>query len=143
MYKSIFGFVWALLITGCATTPVPASQATVVPNDRLVAFQERTTTTSSTLIVTRDEGLIGSGCFYSFLIDGVVAARFATSETARFYVAPGEHRLRVGRDLEGRGLCGTDRDAWTQRETLLRAGEQKSFRLSIDANGATDIQRSD
>jgi hypothetical protein len=32
---------------------------------------------------------------------------------------------------------------WTQRETLFKSGERKSFRLSIDQNGKLDIHRSD
>jgi hypothetical protein len=32
---------------------------------------------------------------------------------------------------------------WTQRETLFKPGERKSFRLSIDQNGKLDIHRSD
>ena len=52
-------------------------------------------------------------------------------------------RLRAGRDPGGKGLCGMRQGERTQRETRLKPGELKYFRLSIDANGKPDIQRSD
>ena len=94
-------------------------------------------------MVTRDEGYVGSGCYLSFVINGTHAGRFDVAETAEFHVMPGELLLRVGPDLMGAMLCGLGKDYWTQRETVLRAGETKSFRLSTDANGRMDIQRAD
>ena len=59
--------------------------------------------------------------------------------------AAGELKLRLcaGRDPEGKGLCGIRQGEWTQRETTLKPGDLRYFRLSIDANGKPDIQRSD
>jgi hypothetical protein len=128
---------------GCATTPVAPSAATQVPSDRLLAFQEKTDATNATLVITRDHGFVGSACYLSVAIDGTLAARLAVEETARFYVKPGEVLLRVGRDPEGQGLCAFGQGDWTQRETIVRQGETKYFRLSIDANGKKDIQRSE
>ena len=128
---------------GCATTPVSPSTAKQVPKDRLLAFQERIAENSATLVVTRDEGFVGGGCYLSFVVNGTHAARFDVAEIAEFYVAPGELLLRVGPDLMGEMLCALGKDYWTQRETLLRPGETKFFRLSIDANGGMDIQRAD
>jgi hypothetical protein len=133
-----------VLLSGCATTPVSPTEASRVPAERLLAFQESAPDRTATLVVTRDSGLLGSGCFASFLIDGTHAARFGPGETAQFRVTPGEIVLRNGVDLMGRGLCGFgSSDYWTQRETILRAGETKYFRLSLDASGKPDIQRSD
>jgi hypothetical protein len=58
-------------------------------------------------------------------------------------VNAGDVLLRVGRDPQGKGLCAFGKGEWTQRETVLRPDETKYFRLSIDANGKTDIQRGD
>jgi hypothetical protein len=132
-----------LLVAGCATTPVPVSSALAAPADRLLAFQDVPPGPSGTLIVTRDKGFGGSGCYYSFFINDILAARLAVAETAKFYVAPGELVLRSGRDPQGRALCGMLQDEWTQRETILRDKETKYFRLLIDANGKTDLQRAD
>ncbi|QLQ28070.1 MAG: hypothetical protein HZT39_07210 [Pseudoxanthomonas sp.] len=94
-------------------------------------------------MLTRDRGFLGSGCYYGFFINNELAARIDNSETATFVVPVGELVLRVGRDPSGRALCGMDKEEWTQRETIFREGEKKYFRLSIDPNGKTDIQRAD
>jgi hypothetical protein len=132
-----------LVLAGCASTPVSPSNAKQIPSERLLAFQEMTPERTATLVVTRDQGIVGGGCYYSFVLNGMHAARFGVGESARFHVSPGELLLRAGRDLMGRGLCGTGKEHWTQRETVLRPGETKTFRLSIDANGEADIQRAD
>jgi hypothetical protein len=134
----------SIVLVGCATTPVAPSAATQVPGDRLLAFQERTADATAVLVITRDAGFPGSACYFAVTLNGTLAARLDTGETARFYMTPGEIRMRVGRDPMGRGLCGLGLDAqWTQRETVVRQEETKHFRLLIDANGKTDIQRSD
>lgn len=133
----------ALLLGGCATTPVSMSAAKQVPTDRLLAFQVATGDKTATVTVIRDEGFIGSACYYTVHLNKILAARLDVAEFARFYVEPGEIVLRAGRDSQGGGLCSVQLDNWTQRETLLKPGEQKFFRLSIDANGKLDIMRSD
>lgn len=135
--------VGALLLSGCATTPLPSSQATPAPAERVLAFQEKSPANNASLVLTRDEGFLGSGCYYALWINGKLSARFATGETAVFFIEPGEHVLRAGRDPQGQGLCGVDSDNWTQRETILRANERKFFRLSLDQNGKLDVQRSE
>ena len=134
----------ALLIGGCATTPTPLSSARQAPTDRVLAFQTTTGEKTATLIVIRDEGFYGSGCYYAVHINGVLAARLSVGEMARFYVEPGEIVLRAGRDPQGGGLCNIAVDNnWTQREIVLKLGEQKSFRLSIEPQGKLDIHRAD
>lgn len=132
-----------LIIPGCATVPISSNSATPAPLDRILYYSDKTPKTTSTIVVTRDVGYMGSACFYALMINGQLAARFGVGEKATFYVEPGEILLRVGRDPQGKGLCGTMQDDWTQRETIMRPGETKYFRLSIDANGKTDIQRSE
>lgn len=132
-----------LLLTSCASSPVPLNNATLAPSERLLAFQEVIQGPSGTLVLTRDKGLAGSACYSGFFINDVLAARLSPSETGRFYLPPGELVLRSGLDPRGKGLCGVRHDEWTQRETILREGEIKYFRMSIDVNGKFDIQRSD
>ena len=76
-------------------------------------------------------------------INQTLAARLDTSEVAKFYLEPGEILLRVGRDPQGKGLCALGQDQWVQRETILRPGEQKTFRMTTGDNGQFDIIRSD
>lgn len=143
MRTTLISLIGAFTLAGCATTPIPAAQAKPAPKERVVAFQEKTSANNSMAVVTRDSGILGSGCLYGFWIDGTLAARLDVAETASFFVEPGEHVLRVGIDPQGRGLCAAGSGNWTQRETILRANERKFFRLSIDQNGKADIERSE
>lgn len=108
-----------------------------------MGFQSAVAGPSGTLVLTRDKGALGSGCYYGFYVNEKLAARMDNSETASFVVPTGELVLRVGGDPSGRGLCGLSKQQWTQRETTFRDGERKFFRLSIDLNGKADIQRAD
>jgi hypothetical protein len=119
------------------------AKAKPVPSDRLMGFQMPIEGPSGILILTRDKGMLGSGCYYGFFIDNTLAARVDNSETATFIVPTGELVLRAGRDPDGRALCGVGQQEWTQRETIMQDGDKKHFRLSIDLNGKTDIQRAD
>lgn len=105
---------------------MPLSSALKAPPDRVLALQLATGDKTATLTVVRDEGFIGSGCYYAVHIDRVLVARLDVAEFARFYVEPGEIVLRAGRDPQGVGLCGLDLDNWTQRETILNQAN-KSF----------------
>ncbi|WP_157572301.1 hypothetical protein [Nevskia soli] len=133
----------ALALSACATTPVSLDAAKQTPAERVLAFQQPPSGTPSSIVVTRDKGFLGGGCYYALLINGTLAARFDTGETAKFFMEPGEILLRAGRDPEGKALCAAGQDDWTQRETVLHPQETKYFRLSIDANGKTDIQRAE
>ena len=131
------------ILSGCATTPVSINDAKQVPADRLLAFQTAGADKTAILTVIRDEGFLGSGCYYGLWINKTLAARVDVAEYAKFYVEPGETLLRIGRDPQGKGLCAVDQDNWTQRETILKAGVPKTFRMSIDVNGKVDISRAD
>jgi hypothetical protein len=132
-----------LIFSGCATTPIPAASAKETPPARVLAFQNKPNGPFGTLVITRDVGYLGGGCYNSVTLNGTLAARMDVGEKSTFTVPPGEILMRVGRDPEGKALCGTSQDEWTQRETSIKADETKYFRLSIDANGKADIQRSE
>jgi len=103
----------ALLLGGCATTPVSMSEAKQAAADRVLAFRIIADDKTGSLTVIRDEGFIGSACYYAVHINGILAARLDVAEFARFYVEPGEILLRAGRDPQGGGLCGVQLDNWT------------------------------
>lgn len=133
----------AAILLGCATTPESTINTKPVPKERLLAYQTETEETTAKITITRDKGNMGSGCYYALAINGDLAARLDPSERAIFFLKPGETLLRVGRDPMGKGLCSIGKDDWTQRETQLKPGDIKYFRISIDVNGKTDIQRSE
>jgi hypothetical protein len=120
----------ALLASSCATQGVPRAEATRVPPDRLLAFTDRKDGYAS-VVVTRDAGLMGGGCFIGLVISGTLAARFDPAETAEFFVPPGETDMAVVRDPQGRGMCSMG--AWNpvpEHYTLKKDG-LNLFRISL------------
>lgn len=140
--KSILSFVVLVLISGCATSPINPEKASPVPTERLLAYQENNEG-YGVLVVTRDTGYLGGGCFSGFFINGELAARFSPGEVAKFFVPAGEVLLKTSVDPHGRALCGVGKDHWTQRETIMKPGEKKTFRLSLSTSGKLDVQRMD
>lgn len=144
MKKTIFGVMISIVFMGCNTTPVTVSNAIPIDQGRALAFQNKPTENFGTIIVIRDEGMTGGGCFIGLHINGKLAARIDTKEIVKFYVEPGEILFKVGRDPMGRGLCSTGQDHWTQRESFIKSNEIKYFRISTDGgSGKFDIIRAD
>lgn len=143
MKIAIVATLAALVFGGCATTPIRSSDAAQIPKERLLAFQEKTEKTTSTITITRDVGVLGSACYLAVRINGTVSARLDVAETSRFYVEPGEILLSAGYDPLGRGLCGASPGYWKTRETYLRPGEAKFYRLTLEPSGSIDIIRSE
>ncbi|WP_445572076.1 hypothetical protein [Pseudomonas sp. E102] len=126
--KLIVGALAVALLAGCATSPVPSSEADPVPSSRLFAFQAPTPG-GATLVVTRDKGFVGGGCNTAVSIDGRRAAEIGTGETAKFRVTPGEHIVSAS-------SCGS---GLKERETEIKAGSTKKFRISIDSSMSMDL----
>jgi len=124
-------FVAALgvaLLAGCASSPVPSSQADPVPSTRLFAYQAAVDG-ESFLVVTRDKGFVGAGCNATVSIDGVRAAEVGSGETAKFRVTPGEHIVSAS-------TCGS---GLKERETSIKPGATKKFRISVDSAMSLDL----
>lgn len=140
MHRSLFISIVATCLGGCATTYVAPSAAFQPAPDRITAFQEKSAETNATLNVTRDAGYVGGGCYLGFFVGKVLAARMAPKETASFHVLPGEHHFRVSGDPTGRGLCQGGENSGSTRETLIKVGETKSFRLTTSIGNPPDVQ---
>lgn len=140
MLKLATYLVLSIALLGCAnmSTPVPFAIAKPVPQERLLAFQKPSSDSNATLVMIRDSGFFGGGCYHAIWIDGVLAAKLDPEETATFYVTPGEHLLRVGN--VGAGLCVRFANNWVQRETTVRPNQRKFFRvLWSPQDGKADI----
>lgn len=120
------------LLSGCATSPVPSSQADPVPAGRLLAFQATPPSPYGTLVVTRDSGFTGSACNTILYIDGKKAAEIASGESAKFYLEPGERIVGVNSTT----LCG---GGLKERSFVLDAGATKKYRISIDTSMSMDL----
>ncbi len=139
--SSIACLFLAALTAGCSTVAVVPNAAMDVPAERLVRPSQ---TGDARLTVVRDEGFLGKACYYALYVNRELTARMATSERVSLAVPSGEVLLGVGRDPQGAGLCSPVADTTrVQRETLLKPGEHKFYRLVIQRDGGVDLMRSD
>lgn len=119
------------ILASCVSYTEPPKAASPVPNDRLLAFQEKTLN-SAIMVVTRDDGyMAGGGCYTAILIDGVVAGRLGIGERATFFLDPGRHVYGISGDPMGKGLCAL-RIAQPQKESSseFKASETQKYRIS-------------
>ncbi|MGQ7247599.1 hypothetical protein ACUN9Y_09690 [Halomonas sp. V046] len=133
--KGAIALCAAVMLTGCATSPVPAEQADQVPSERLYGLQNQPKTPHATVQITRDSGVNFSMCNASVHIDGKKVAELEPSETASFYVDPGERVLGI---TTGGGICA---NLMQELESSLKEGERKRYRISMDASGSLDLSR--
>jgi len=138
MLKTQVLLVVFMFLAGCATTPVHINDAKLAPSDRVLAFQSADIN-KSTLTVIRDEGFIGSACYYGLWINNVLAARLDVAEYAKFHVEPGEILLKISRDPQGSGLCGVEQSNWTQRETIMKPGDKKLLECQLTQTGSSTL----
>jgi hypothetical protein len=131
--KRILIALAALAIVGCATQAPKQSQIKAVPADRAMAFQSPSDG-DATIIVTRDVGFAGGGCFAGLYLDGDLVAKMDTGERASLYVPSGRHV--IGTWNVGKALCGY-REGKDRRETdaTLKPGETRKFRILIGNAG--------
>jgi hypothetical protein len=121
----------AVLLTGCATSPLSSEMASPVPEARLLAFQDANHG-ASRLVITRDKGATGFGCRTNTFINGVHAAEIGAAETASFFLPPGRHLIGVNT----RGICSS---GMKEAELSMVEGEERRFRISIDNTGSLHL----
>lgn len=108
------------LLAGCANQPVSFSEAQPVPADRIYAFQAPA---DSTVFVTRDSGLLGVALKTNLYIDGILAAKFSSGESASFGVTQGSHIMGVKADIGGGML--------SEREITVKLGDRPHQRIVV------------
>ena len=132
--KLLFISVVALCLAGCATEAVLPSQAKQAPKERLLKFQSPGVGEQAKLIVVRDKGFLGSGCFVGVYLNQEKAAILDPGEKAEFYLKPGEWNVA----LMGEGRCAS-LTRYLLEETLcsLRTLQKPSVYLQIRAETLT------
>jgi len=127
MKKTSLLLLSALMLAGCATSPVSPSQAKPVPTDR-IAYHG---TGDSAITITRDTGYMMGGCYGVPTLDGKDIARIDTGETVTIAVPHGDHLLGFKGDDQGRGLCSVSADSlFKEISVTLKPNETKRFRIS-------------
>lgn len=127
-----------LLLAGCATKPVATSDARqVAPTS--TAGQASPGEPSGQLVVVRDKGWMGSGCYISILVNGQSVARLDTGEKVTLEIKPG--RLMLGATPDGNGLCKSGMAQRNKRETqvTVELGDKLVYRVATSENGELNI----
>lgn len=121
-----------MLASACSTTPIPASEATPAPSERLSGLQSPPPGEFATLVVTRDQGFYGSACDTVLSVDGQEVGRLRSGEVARFYAKPGA--IILGAQTSAMCLGGLK-----EREVKLNPASTIRYRISIDSSGGLDL----
>lgn len=131
--KRIFVAAAALALAGCATHVPKPNQVRPVPSERALAFQSPSDGDAS-IIVTRDAGFVGGGCYAGLYLDGDLVAKMDTGERATLHVPAGRHI--IGTWSVGKALCGY-REGEDRRETdaTLKPSELRKYRILIGNAG--------
>lgn len=124
------------LIAGCATSPVPSSEARQAPASQLSAYQSKPSGSYGTLQVIRDSGHTGSLCSMAVFIDGKQAAKLDPGQKASFYLPPDS--VSVGAAYTGSGICSMGADR-VERESTIKDGAVKKYRVFTGGDGQIDI----
>ena len=135
--RLIYAVLPLLLLAGCSSFRAEPENIKAVPEDRLLAYQESQPGTGE-IVVNRDLGLMGGGCYVAVLVDRKVAARIGLGEVASFQVPTGTRVLGIGIDKMDDTLCSYGR---LRRELAVRvvAGESQQFRIISQSQGGFDI----
>lgn len=134
MRRLLIAALAGAVLAGCSTSAVPPSQA--VKSTKVFAYQSTPKTPFGTLTVTRDAGFISSGCDMAVFVNGQLAAKLATKETATFKIPAGE--VIVGAGIVGSGICSTAAER-REREVRLSEGQHKKYRIFISSEADVDI----
>ena len=135
--RLIYAVLPVLLLAGCSSFRAEPENIKAVPEDRLLAYQEPVTGAGE-IVVNRDLGLMGGGCYIAVLVDRQVAARIGMGEVASFQVPAGNRVLSIGIDKMDDTLCAYGR---LRRELAVKvvAGERQQFRVVSQSQGGFDI----
>lgn len=117
----------AACLVGCSTSPIPTSQASRVPADRIhsEAFSKPGSNTG-TLVVKRDTGLTGSGCNYTISINGGELFTIGSGEVHAVYPPAG--KVFVGAYPKW-PLCP---GGLAEVQVNIEAGKTEALRLGMD-----------
>ena len=136
--RSILIALPLLLLAGCSSFRGDPEHIKPVPEARLLAFQEAQAN-SAQIVVNRDFGVMGGGCFVAIEVDRKVAARIGVGEVATFQVPPGTRVVGITPDRMDDTLFGMGR---LLREVAvpLKSGEIQHLRIVSQNKGGFDIR---
>jgi hypothetical protein len=116
-------------IIGCATTPVPNSEASLVStgsvlNHRLLDARPGT----SQVTIKRDSGFFGGGCSVRIFVNGEPLADIRTSEKVVIYLPEGDHMF----GSRPNGICA---GGTSEVKASVKPGIPLNLRVAYGSNG--------
>ena len=135
-YLGIFSIIcW---LSGCATTPVPYTDATSVPQDNILEGYKQFSNQAenrSRVIVVRDSGMLGAALPAKLSINGTEVAKLWSSERLELFLEPGTYIFGVEPSPRLGG-------ALVETTFEIRSGKSYAFRISLTLSGAFSFQQS-
>lgn len=119
-----------ILLAGCSSYRAEPGHITQVPADRLLAFQEPVEG-GGQIVVNRDMGGLGSGCYIAVHVDRQLAARIGIGEVASFQVPPGDRIVGIGIDETDDTLCSKGQ-LRREKAAHVEPGQSETFRIVSD-----------
>lgn len=120
-----------LALAGCSSVTADRDKVTQVPADRLLAYQAPVEG-GGEIVVNRDIGMLGGGCYVAISIDRTVAARIGIGEEAHFKVPAGARIVGIGLDEKDDSLCSKGR-LHQELTVQLEKGVSQRFRIVSEA----------
>ncbi|EXF44027.1 3-isopropylmalate dehydratase large subunit [Pseudomonas sp. BAY1663] len=135
--RLILALTSLLSLAACSSWQPDPEDIEAVPAERLLAYQQPLENAGE-VVVTRDFGWRGGGCYIAVLIDRELAARIHVGEEARFQVPAGARIVSIETDRMDDTLCGK---LSLRREKLAQvvAGQTLAFRIISDNRIGFDI----
>ncbi|MBU9815504.1 hypothetical protein J1781_11640 [Rahnella sp. C60] len=134
--KKLCSVLFLILMVGCSTNPVALNNAKNVPLSQALKFQSPKNGDTK-LVVIRDSGITGSGCYAAIFVNGEKSALLNTSEKTTLYLPPGEYIIGVA--FDGSGWCSMGKERQEQ-SVVLKSDNEKVVRVYTDGNGNLDIK---
>lgn len=135
--RLILALTSLLSLTACSSWQADPEDVVPVPADRVLAYQVPVEN-SGEVVVTRDFGWRGGGCYIALMIDRELAARVHVGEVVRLQVPAGQRIVSIGTDPLDDTLCGKLR---LRREKLAQVapGQILEYRIIVDNQIGFDI----
>jgi len=119
----------AITLSGCATQPIPTSQASFVPDLRILDKSIVTPKDGAgQVIVKRDGGIGGSACNTRVFANGRLSAELAPSEKVILYLPEGAHIISAWPN----NPCG---GGMVEAEARVSVTRPITFRIGYGSNG--------
>ncbi|MBU2065071.1 MAG: 3-isopropylmalate dehydratase [Gammaproteobacteria bacterium] len=127
-----------LLLAGCSSFKADPEHITQVPADRVLAYQAPVTG-GGQVVVNRDLGMLGGGCYVAVLVDRQVAARIGIGEEVTLQVPAGKRVVGIGVDEADDTLCGKGR---LRKEIAVPivSGQTQHVRIVSQSQGGFNLR---